>query len=122
MTVLSGLVVGAVATSALAGSASSAAGGVAEAPTATGVVTAVETKFVETALQMKNGEVLGLFVINKDGFAHSFDIDALDVHVQLPADSTTAVAIKPAAVGSLEFYCAVPGHKEAGMVGTIAVE
>jgi len=115
-------VAGAVATSLVAAGVGAAGGGVAEAPTTTGVVTAENTKFVETSLPMKNGEVLGLFVINKDGFAHSFDIDALDVHVQLPANSTTAVAIKPTATGQLEFYCAVPGHKEAGMVGSIAVQ
>jgi plastocyanin len=115
-------VAGAVATSFVAAAVGSAGGGVAEAPTTTGVVTAENTMWVETSLQMKNGEVLGLFVINKDGFAHSFDIDALDVSVQLPANSTTAVAIKPTAAGALEFYCAVPGHREAGMVGSITVQ
>jgi uncharacterized cupredoxin-like copper-binding protein len=42
--------------------------------------------------------------------------------VQLPPESTTAVAIKPTAPGSLEFYCSVPGHRDAGMVGTINIE
>ncbi len=115
-------VAGAVGTSFVATSVGAAGGGVAEAPTTTGVVTAAETKFIETRLSMENGEVLGLFVVNKDGFAHSFDIDALDIHIQLPADSTTAVAIKPTAASTLEFYCAVPGHREAGMVGSIAVD
>ncbi|MBI2762278.1 MAG: cupredoxin domain-containing protein [Chloroflexi bacterium] len=122
MTALSGLIVGAVLTSALAGSASSAGGGVTDAPTTTGVVTAENTKWLPTSLQVKNGEVLGLFVINKDGFAHTFDIPTLNISVQLPANSTTAVAIKPTAAGTLEFYCAIPGHKEAGMVGTITVQ
>lgn len=122
VTALSGLVLGAVATSALAGGAGASGGGVTEAPTTTGVVTAENTVWVPTSLQVKSGEVLGLFVINRDDFAHSFDIDALGVSVQLPPNSTTAVAIKPTAAGTLEFYCAVPGHKEAGMVGTITVE
>jgi len=121
MTALGGVVAGALVTSALAGSAGSAGGGVTEAPTTTGVVAAEDTKWIETSLQMQNGEILGLFVINRDGFAHSFDIDALGVSVQLAANSTTAVAIKPTTAGTLEFYCAVPGHKDAGMVGTIDV-
>jgi len=115
-------VAGAVATSFVAAAVGSAGGGVADAPTVTGVVTAENTKFVATSLEMKKGEVLGLFVINKDGLAHSFTIDALNINIQLPANSTTAVAIKPTATGKLEFYCAVPGHKQAGMVGTIAVQ
>jgi uncharacterized cupredoxin-like copper-binding protein len=52
---------------------------------------------------------------------HSFDIDALDIHVQLPANATVAIAIKPTQAGPLEFYCAIGGHKAAGMDGTIDV-
>jgi plastocyanin len=121
VTALAGLVVGAVVTSFFAGSASAGGGGVAEAPTVTGVETAKDVKFTETTLSMKNGEVLGLFVINQDDFGHTFDIDALNIHVALPAHSTTAVAIKPTAAGDLQFYCAIPGHKDAGMVGTLSV-
>lgn len=122
VTALSGFVLGALATSALAAGASGSGGGVAEAPTTTGVLTAESTKWIETSLQMENGEVLGLFIINRDDFAHTFDIDALGISVQMAANSTTAVAIKPTATDTLEFYCAVPGHREAGMVGSIAVQ
>ncbi len=121
MTALMALIVGAIATSALAGSAGAGGGGVAEAPTVTGVETAQDVKFADTALSTKNGEVLGLFVINKDDFAHTFDIDALNIHVALPAHSTTAVAIKPTAAGTLQFYCAIPGHRDGGMAGTLTV-
>ena len=120
--VVASAVAGAVATSFVAASAGGGGRSVAEAPSATGVLTTKDTKFIETSLSMKSGDVLGLFVTNKDGFAHSFDIDALDIHVQLPANSTAAVAVKPTATGTLEFYCAVPGHREAGMVGSITVE
>ena len=116
-----GVAVGAVATSILAGLASAGGAEIAEAPTLTGVLTAENTAFVETHLQMQDGEVLGLFVTNSDDIAHTFDIESLDLHVDLPANSTTAVAVKPASPGTLEFFCAVPGHREAGMVGTIDV-
>jgi uncharacterized cupredoxin-like copper-binding protein len=121
VTGLAGLVVGAIVTSFFAGSASSASGGVTEAPTVTGVETARDVKFTQTTLSMKNGEVLGLFVINQDDFGHTFDIDAMNIHVALPPHSTTAVAIKPTAAGNLQFYCAIPGHRDAGMVGTLTV-
>jgi len=85
-------------------------------------VTAERTKFLATGLEAKTGEVLGIFVTNKDGFAHSFDVDALGIHVPLPATSTTFVALKPTTTGTLQFYCAVPGHRDAGMVGAIAVK
>jgi len=117
-----GVVMGAAATSLLAGMASAGGGGVAQAPTTTGTITAANSKFVETSLQMKNGEILGLFIINGDGIGHAFDVDSLGIHVQLPPNSTTALAIKPTGPGSITFYCSVPGHRDAGMVGTISVE
>jgi plastocyanin len=116
-----GVAVGAVATSILAGLAPAGGGEITATPTVTGVLTAERTAFVETPLQMKDGEVLGLFVTNRDDIAHTLDIDSLDIHVDLPANSTSAVAIQPSGPGTLEFFCAVPGHREAGMVGTIDV-
>ncbi len=118
---LTGALVGAATTSLLAGSASAGGAGVAEAPTVSGVLTVEKNAFVETSLDMNDGEVLGLFIDNKDPFPHSFDIDSLDIHVQLPPSSTTAVAIKPTGPGEIEFYCSVPGHVAAGMVGTLSV-
>jgi plastocyanin len=122
ITAVVGAVVGAASTSVVAGSGSAGGGGVAQAPTTAGVVTAENNKFVETRLNVQGRDVLGLFVINKDGIGHAFDVDSLGIHVQLPADSTTAIAIKPTGPGSMEFYCGVPGHRDAGMVGTINVE
>lgn len=114
-------VVGAVATSNVAAGAGSGGASVAEAPTRSALLTSENTSFAETSVDMQTGEVLGLFIVNRDGFAHSFDIDALDIHVQLPANATTAVMVKPTTAGTLEYYCAVPGHREAGMVGSLTV-
>jgi plastocyanin len=119
VTAIAFLALGSVATSLAAGGGGG--GGVAQAPTTTAVETAQDTKYIVTSFQMKNGDVMGLFVVNKDSTGHSFDIDSLNIHVSLPANSTTAVSIKPTGAGTLEFYCAIPGHKAAGMDGTIAV-
>jgi uncharacterized cupredoxin-like copper-binding protein len=117
-----GLVAGACLTSILAASSTSAGVALSQPPAETTSLTAQNTKFLETSLTAASGEVLGIYVTNKDGYAHSFDIDALGIHVPLPAASTTFVAIKPTGAGTLQFYCAVPGHKDAGMVGVIAVK
>jgi Cupredoxin-like domain len=122
ITAIVGAIVGAASTSVIAGSASAGGGGVAAGPTVTRIITAENSKFVDPSLNLEDGEVLGLFVINADGIAHAFDVDSLGIHVPLPADSTTAIAIKPTGRGRLEFYCSVPGHRDAGMAGTITVE
>jgi uncharacterized cupredoxin-like copper-binding protein len=119
---VTGALVGAAITSLLAGSAPAGGAGVAEEPTVSGVLTVEKNAFVERSLDMNDGEVLGLFIVNKDPFPHSFDIDSLDIHVQLPPNSTAAVAIKSTGLGEIDFYCSVPGHVAAGMVGSLSVE
>jgi uncharacterized cupredoxin-like copper-binding protein len=57
---------------------------------------------------------------NKGVSAHNFSIDALGISVDLPPGETQTVKIN-APAGTYEFYCDVPGHKEAGMVGTLTV-
>ena len=51
---------------------------------------------------------------------HNFSIDALGIDVDLAPGATEEVVIN-APAGEYEFYCNVPGHKEAGMVGTLIV-
>jgi uncharacterized cupredoxin-like copper-binding protein len=57
---------------------------------------------------------------NEGAAAHNFSIDALDISVDLAPGATKQVVIN-APAGEYEFYCDVPGHKEAGMVGTLTV-
>ena len=52
-----------------------------------------------------------------------FAVDALSIDVDMPAGQTvTATIPADAAPGEYEFYCNVPGHKPAGMVGTLVVQ
>jgi plastocyanin len=119
---VAGVTIGSFATGYVAATGGGGGGGaLAATPTTTATEVAQGTKYLTTTYEMKASDVLGLFVENKDGFAHAFDIDSLNVHVQVPANATVAVAIKPTAAGTLEFYCSIPGHKEAGMDGTITV-
>lgn len=58
---------------------------------------------------------------NEGAAAHNFAIDELGISVDMPAGTTqTLEADIPA--GTYEYYCNVPGHKAAGMVGTLVVE
>jgi uncharacterized cupredoxin-like copper-binding protein len=62
------------------------------------------------------------FAIANEGVAaHNFSIDALKISVDLAPGETKEVVVN-APPGTYEFYCNVPGHKEAGMVGTLTVE
>lgn len=58
--------------------------------------------------------------VNEGAAVHDFTIDALGIKVTLnPGESATETINAPA--GSYEYYCSIPGHKDAGMVGTLTV-
>lgn len=115
-----GLVLGASATSVFAAASMARGPAISDPPATTATLVAKDSAFVGS-LDAAAGEVLGILVTNADPYAHSFDVDELAIHVPLPASSTTFVAMKPTTTGSIVFYCGVPGHRDAGMVGTITV-
>jgi uncharacterized cupredoxin-like copper-binding protein len=61
------------------------------------------------------------FILPNEGVVpHNFAIDELGISVDIAPGATEETVIN-AAPGTYEFYCNVPGHKEAGMVGTLIV-
>ncbi len=62
------------------------------------------------------------FTLPNDGAAaHNFSIDELGISIDQAPGSTEETVIN-APPGTYEYYCNVPGHKAAGMVGTLTVE
>ncbi|MBA3275123.1 MAG: superoxide dismutase family protein [Chloroflexia bacterium] len=61
--------------------------------------------------------------INTGALEHDFVVEELDISVDLPSGQLVDIQIPEDAVpGEYEFYCSVPGHAPAGMVGTLIVE
>lgn len=54
--------------------------------------------------------------------AHTFTVDELGIDMKVQGGETTSIEFNPKELGEFEFYCSIPGHKEAGMVGTIMIE
>jgi uncharacterized cupredoxin-like copper-binding protein len=57
---------------------------------------------------------------NAGAAPHNFSIDELGISVDIAPGATEETTIN-APAGTYEYYCNVPGHKEAGMVGTLTV-
>ena len=57
---------------------------------------------------------------NTGATLHNFSVDSLGISQDVNPGETKDVTIN-APAGTLDYYCAVPGHKEAGMEGTITV-
>jgi uncharacterized cupredoxin-like copper-binding protein len=79
-------------------------------------------RFVRDEVRVKAGQPVTLHLVNRDGFAHAFDLDEFDIHTLLPAQSTVDAVFTPVEPGRYRFYCGAPGHEAAGMAGVIIVE
>ncbi len=84
-------------------------------------VVAKEFAFAPKAITVPTGTVQ-FVVTNTGAVEHSFVIDALKVKSQTitPGKTVTFTAIVKA--GTYQVYCDVPGHKDIGMVATLAAK
>ena len=85
-------------------------------------ITSEAMRFGQEALQLKAGQEITLLLDNHDLYGHSFDVDELDLHIEMPPNGRTQFTFTPTQSGTYTIYCAVPGHREAGMVSTLVVE
>jgi plastocyanin len=83
------------------------------------VIVAENLAFSETDLSSPSG-TLTVSLANDDLFWHTFTIDELGVNLAVPvgAKLSTTFGAPP---GEYHFYCAIPGHPEAGMKGILVV-
>lgn len=89
-------------------------------------ITETEMKFTPNHFTVKVGETATIQLVNKGIVLHDFTIDnwnGQQISKPLPAgQSTTFTLTAPTTPGTVEFYCSQPGHREAGMKGTIAIQ
>lgn len=102
------------------------------------VIVGMDMKFEPAEITVKKGEPVTFVFENKGYQEHDFTIDDMQVDIQSPGhtgenpdhavylhaspgqrDQATLV---PMQEGEFEFYCSVPGHRAAGMVGRLVVE
>jgi plastocyanin len=106
--------------------ATPAAGGEEQAAAATGEGEAVEVEsydiyFEPEELSIPADTDVTVNLPNEGVSLHNFSIDELGIDVDISPGATEETVIN-APAGEYEYYCNVPGHKEAGMRGTLTVE
>jgi uncharacterized cupredoxin-like copper-binding protein/mono/diheme cytochrome c family protein len=74
--------------------------------------------FVPTEIEVPSDTKVTILLPNLGAAPHNFSIDELDISVDIAPGETKEVKIT-APEGEYEYYCNIPGHKEAGMVGTL---
>lgn len=82
---------------------------------------ASEFKFDPATITAKVGQPVRVIVTNIGALEHTFTVTGLGVDEKLAVGQTVTVEFTPAQSGTFELVCTVPGHKEAGMVGTVVV-
>lgn len=78
--------------------------------------------FNPETLSASVGQTMNVTLDNEGVLEHNFVIQELGVSLgPVPGGQTASGSFTPSAAGSFEYYCDVPGHREAGMVGTLTV-
>ncbi|HET7094976.1 MAG TPA: cupredoxin domain-containing protein, partial [Thermomicrobiales bacterium] len=85
-------------------------------------ITAHDIFFDPKALTIPANTDVTIHLPNEGASPHDFSIDALKIAVALDPGETDKTVVINAPPGTYEYYCNVPGHKEAGMVGTLTVK
>jgi plastocyanin len=68
------------------------------------------------------GQTVNVTLDNVGVLEHNFVIDELNVRLgPIQGGQQSSGSFTPDAAGSYTYYCDVPGHREAGMVGTLTV-
>lgn len=98
-----------------------------DAATGDGATASIEVSMVDLAFEPSDltiaADTDASIVLTNEGAApHNFYFDDLDIHSEtLRAGDTETLTVNLPA-GTYTFYCKIPGHKQAGMVGTLTVE
>ena len=95
-----------------------------DAPLSTTIQVVLNDLYFEpTELRVPAGASISIQVVNEGAGVHTFDIDELNVHSgDLASGGSITLMFFTGEPGTYEFYCAIPGHREAGMVGSLIVE
>ena len=84
-------------------------------------VTAASLSFDPDEVTVEAGEDVAI-VLTSDDMLHDFTIDELDAHVAADRGETKEGGFTADEPGRYTYYCTVPGHRDAGMEGTLVVE
>lgn len=82
----------------------------------------VDIAFTQKELTIPANTDVTLHVVNQGAAVHNFTIDNPAItsgDVQPGASTDVTLNLPP---GTYQYYCSIPGHREAGMVGTLTVQ
>ncbi len=86
-------------------------------------IRATEFSFEPDEIQVHEGETVRLKLINAGSLSHNIHLEGVPVETEtVQSGSTATVRFTAQSAGTVQFFCDVPGHEQAGMTGRIAVD
>lgn len=97
-----------------------------EAPAAVAAAPVVEVSGLDFAfrpaqLRARVGQPMNLALTNRGAVVHDVTIPALSFQLVAQPGQRAVGGLTVTTPGTYEFYCSVPGHRQAGMIGQLAV-
>ncbi|MDQ3540765.1 MAG: plastocyanin/azurin family copper-binding protein [Chloroflexota bacterium] len=95
-------------------------------PVASPAASGIEIGMIDIGYEVKEFSIPAntdavVTLVNEGFLQHNFVIDELGIETPLYNGGESGSVTINAPAGTYEYYCSVPGHKEAGMVGTVTV-
>ena len=86
-------------------------------------VRAVDLRFDPATITATPGDILRIQLTNGDALLHDWNVPGVPgAHVDADGFKTAEAVFRAPARGTYQIVCTVPGHKDAGMVGTLIVQ
>ena len=78
--------------------------------------------FRPSEIELSASGTTTLTLVDSGFITHNLTVDELDLLIVASPRASGSVEIIDPPPGTYEFYCSLPGHREAGMYGTLIVE
>jgi uncharacterized cupredoxin-like copper-binding protein len=82
-------------------------------------VVAEDLSFSPGELSIAGGETINVVLVNEGDLLHDITIPSLGFRLTADAGTTLSGALTVSDLGRYEFFCSIPGHREAGMDGAL---
>lgn len=81
-----------------------------------------EFQFAPSEISLPKGQRVTIVFKNDGALSHNLTIEKIRLSTKtIAAGASAAIDFTPDKMGTFKYVCTVPGHKEAGMVGTLKV-
>lgn len=85
-------------------------------------ITSTEFKYDPNTISAAPGQKVNVTLVNKGTVKHTFVLTEANANISADAGQTATGSFTAPAAGTYSFFCDQPGHKDAGMTGTLTVK